>query len=160
MLCPYVIKSGVWWADNVTRITRFIFFLNTVTSKRWNTQVLTNYLIFKWRRDVTDVPLACWCSYPQSVLQWPPAWDQTTGRPLWSSHSPNLTAADYYWWGSSKDNIHTNNAYAENELKSSCMQYQWLIDKNFNQSFVTCSPGVRHVWQLKEFISNTRFNIQ
>jgi hypothetical protein len=43
----YVIKSGVWWADSATRITRPIFFSNTITSKRWNAQVLTHYLTFK-----------------------------------------------------------------------------------------------------------------
>jgi hypothetical protein len=66
-------------------------------------------------RGITDIRPACWCSYPQSAIQWPPAWDQTTGHPLYSNHSPNLTAADYYLWVSFKDNLHTNSAHAEND---------------------------------------------
>jgi hypothetical protein len=37
---------------------------------------------------------------------------------------------------------------------------QPLLDKDFKQYLIICSPGVKHAWQLKQDISNTYSNMQ
>jgi hypothetical protein len=106
----------------------------------------------------------------QHAIQWLPTecfGDQIISL-LCQACSSNLTPCDYYLWGNLKDNAYESNTnkhththtHRTNLKKSSGVQHQQFLDKNFKQYLIICSPGVKHVWELKEVISNTYSNMQ
>jgi len=85
------------------------------------------------------------------VVLWAVQQEQSSSVP---SSSYDLTPCDDYLWGSFKENAHKNNPHIRDKLKSQ------FLDKNFIQILITCSLVAKHVWKMKEVISNASFNTQ
>jgi hypothetical protein len=53
---------------------------------------------------------------------------------------------------------------ADGELPTTCRYTcrtaSALVDKNFEKHVIICSPGVKHVWELKEVISSNYCNMR
>lgn len=78
-------------------------------------------------------------------------------RPLLPTRLPNPPSHGCYLWASTSANEHTP-IYRGRNLQNNHTQYRKFLGKNFKQFSLTCSPGVKHDWELKalfETLSST-----